>query len=298
MLEAKAVRVQELPFEAEVTPHAVTLVAGDLEVDRGEVHADLVSPPRLQCDLEERVLGKELHELEAGHGVPRLVGVERAQRTLAAVPADRRIDASGSRLRTAADEREIPALHLAPSNRLLEAGVRVLGARDDEQAGRVTVETVDDPGTLGVGTASGAERQELRQERRAPHSRRGVHGEPGRLVQHEEMLVLVSQRNRDWPGRHVRGRSRQDDLDDGAGLEPVALCSLRAVHANRAVAQQPLGEGACADLGASGERPVQARAGVVLSDREAESRHAGDHASDGACRQGRARRTGRRLRRR
>ena len=165
--EAQAVRVQELPLEAEVAPHAVARVAGHREVDRGEVHADLVGPPRLERDLEERVLGQEVHELEVGHGIPRLVGVERAQRTLAAVAADRRVDASRSRLRPAADEREVAALDLAPSDRLLEAGVGVLRARDDEQARRVTVETVDDPGTLAgrhrprrraSGAAAGASR--------------------------------------------------------------------------------------------------------------------------------------------
>ena len=58
MHEAQAVRVQELPLEAEVAPHAVHRVAGDGEVDRREVHADLVRPTGLETHVEERVLGE------------------------------------------------------------------------------------------------------------------------------------------------------------------------------------------------------------------------------------------------
>ena len=245
------------------------------------------------------MLGKELHELEVGHGVPRLVRVERAQRTFAAVAADRRVDASRSRLRPAADEREVAALDLPPSDRLLEAGVarprcarrragRTCrgrdGGRSRDARGRRR------PRRRASGAAAGASRS------LTPGA--GCTVSPAGLSSTSRCSSSYATATVTGPGATSAAGHRQDDLDDGAGLEPVALRALRAVHANRALAQQPLGERARADLGPCGERPVQARAGVVLSDREAESRHAGDHASGGACRQGRALRTGRRLRRR
>jgi hypothetical protein len=41
----------------------------------------------------------------------------------------------------------------------------LLRAGDDEQAGGVAIESVDDAGTLGIPTSGGAEREELTGER-------------------------------------------------------------------------------------------------------------------------------------
>ena len=60
MAKAKPVCMQELPLELEVTPHAVLGISGDGQVDRGEVHADLVRAARFQANVEERVLAHEL----------------------------------------------------------------------------------------------------------------------------------------------------------------------------------------------------------------------------------------------
>ena len=47
MLEPQVMCVQELALEAEIAPDAVAGVAGNREVDRGQVHTDLVRPPCL-----------------------------------------------------------------------------------------------------------------------------------------------------------------------------------------------------------------------------------------------------------
>ena len=49
--------MQELPLEPEVAGDAVDRVADDRQVDRRQVHADLVRPPRLEPDAQQRVRG-------------------------------------------------------------------------------------------------------------------------------------------------------------------------------------------------------------------------------------------------
>ena len=146
----KPVRVQELPLEAEVAPHAVLRVSGDGQVDRGEVHADLVRAARLQANVEERVLAHELDDLEVRDRLSRLLRVERPLGRIATIAAQRRVDATRSRARRAADEREVAALELAPPDRLLQRRVRLLRAGDDQEARRVAVEPVHDARPLRI----------------------------------------------------------------------------------------------------------------------------------------------------
>ena len=90
-------------------------------------------------------------------------------------------------------EREVLA-HDAPlGERALQQAVGLIGAGDDEQAGRVPVQAMDDAGAL---------RDRRRRPRRVPAvgracltmSARGVHDQAGRLVDHEQVLVLVGDR--------------------------------------------------------------------------------------------------------
>src|SRR5688572_389929 len=64
MPEAQAVRVQELPLEPQVALRAVLRIARHGQVDRREVHADLVRAAGLEPDVEQRVLGESLSHLE------------------------------------------------------------------------------------------------------------------------------------------------------------------------------------------------------------------------------------------
>ena len=55
MLEREPRRVEELPLEPEVSCDPVGPVAGDGQLDRGEVDADLVGPAGLEPHAQERV---------------------------------------------------------------------------------------------------------------------------------------------------------------------------------------------------------------------------------------------------
>ena len=123
---------------------AVDRVADDRQVDRREVHADLVHAAGLELDAQQRVVGPEPLDLEVRDRLARRVRVERDAGRVVAVAADRRLDTPGPRARPAAHEREVRALEPALADELREPLVRLVGARDDHQPGRVAVEPVDD----------------------------------------------------------------------------------------------------------------------------------------------------------
>ena len=241
---------------------------------------------------------ERLPHLEVRDGLAGLVGVERAPRRIAPVAADRCVDPPARRAGMALDEREIAPFDLAAADRFLERRIRLLRTSDGEQPRGVAIEPVHDPGPLGV-SAGRPEREQLPRERSRPRPRSRMHDEAGRLVDDEQVLVLVRQRDGDGLRREHRGRARELDLDHRSCLQAVALRARRAVDQHRSVAQQALRERARPDLRTRGERTVEPRARVGLSDAEAKRRHrARGRASGPTGRRARACRRGRRRRRR
>ena len=104
--------------------------------------------------------GEQLLELEMRHGCARRGGVERVAEPVVPVAADRRLDRALPRPRRPATSARYSRVELAPPHEPLQPLVRLLRARDDEQAGRVAVETVDDarPVLLPARCARGRER--------------------------------------------------------------------------------------------------------------------------------------------
>ncbi len=94
------------------------------KVDRGQVDPDLVCPPRLQRDVEERMLRRRLHDLEVGHGLAGLVGVERTPRRVAARAADRSVDPTRARARMPSHQRQVSALDLTTTNGIPKSRIR------------------------------------------------------------------------------------------------------------------------------------------------------------------------------
>src|SRR6266545_7579604 len=150
MGECEPRRVEELPLEPELARPAVDGVARDRQVDRREMHADLVSPARLELDVEQSVPRKQLDELEVRDSLTGRVRVERMSHRLAAIAADRRLDPAAAGPRPADDERAVVALELAALHELLQAAMSFLRPRDDHQARGVAVEPVHDSGPVLV----------------------------------------------------------------------------------------------------------------------------------------------------
>ena len=119
MPEAQTVCMQELPLEPEISADPILRVSRDGKLDRGQMHADLMCAPRLQANLEQRMVAQELDRLEVRHGFPWLVGIEGALRRIAPVAAEGRVDPSASRTRTPLCQREVASVDFAVPDRLL-----------------------------------------------------------------------------------------------------------------------------------------------------------------------------------
>ena len=246
-----------------------------------EMDPDLVRPPGLQRDAKQRVPRQQLLYLEVRHRLARRVRVERLPHRIATVAADRRVDRPAAGLRPADDECEVLARQRARLHQLLEPPVRLGRAGDDEQPRRVPVEAVDDPRPFRLLPALDVVGEQPVDERSLRMAGRRMDDETGRLVDDEQVLVLVRHGEvdllRDEPARPRRGRLELELL---AADEPVALRTRPPVDEHAAVLDQPLGDRPRPDLRKQREEAVEPRPASLL--RDAQPRHA--RAATGAAR--------------
>jgi len=225
--------MEELPAELGGRD-PVDRVADDWQVDRGQVNADLVRPAGLEADREQRVVRQEPLELEMRDRLAGRIRVERLTERIVTVAADRRLDAAASRARPATDERQIAAVERPLANELLQSAVGLLGAGDDEESGRVAVEAMDDARPFRGISPGNAPREERLHERSTRVARRGMNDDPGRLVDDEQVLVLVGDPQLALLGLKDDGLPLLDvHLEQLSSLEPVALLARPTVHAHR-----------------------------------------------------------------
>ena len=170
----------------------------------------------------------------------------------------------------------------------------LVGARHDEQPGRVPVEAVDDPGPIVV-AAGGVVREQAVHERSALVPRAGMDDDARRLVDDEQVLVLPDDVEIHLLGFERTGVGREHDHDLLPALEPVALSARLAVDEDGPCGDQPLGEGPRADLGSSGDGPIEP---LRLRGEKAESGQRCSAAGVSSGRRPRAPRRGSRRRRR
>ena len=214
-------------------------------------------------------------------------------RRIVSVAPDRRVDPASPRTGTAADEGDVTALDLPPAHELLQPLVRLVRARDNEEARSVPVEPVHDPRPVLLAARS-LPGQPV-DERAARVARSGVHDDPGRLVDDEQVLVLVGNAERHVLrfDRRRRGLGRLE-LDLLPALEAMALGTQLSVDSHDTSGQEALSGRARADLGKLGQEAVEPCAGrrVRNADRECQERTAaGAPAEEAEARQvGRGRR--------
>jgi hypothetical protein len=258
--------MEELPLEPQVSCDPVNRIAGDGEVYRSEVDADLVRPPGLQPDAEKRVLRQQVLELEVGHGGAGRVSVERVAEAVVPVAADRCLDRSAPRARLSGGQREVFAGQLPAPHEPLQSLVDRLGARDDEQARRVAVEPVDDPWTVLL-PARSARRRERVGERPARVAARRMDDDARGLVDDEQVLVRVGdgelgRRN----GRLGGSRSRRLNLDLLPSRELVALADRSAVDEDGTGREEPLGGRPRSDVRQRRKVPIEPLARCLRRD--------------------------------
>ena len=196
-------------------------------------------------------------DLEPRHRLARGRRVERVARLVGAVAADRRLDPPRARAQRALHEREIAPLDVPAPDRLLQPLVRLVGARDDEQAGGVAVEAVHDPGPVLVAAGGVVLDQPVHERsRRVPDAR--MDDDSRRLVDDQQVLVLPGDVQVHRLRLERRSVRRQLDDDVLPALQPVALDAGLAVDEDGAARDQPLGERARAHLRPAGDRAVEA----------------------------------------
>jgi hypothetical protein len=74
---------------------------------RGQVHSDLVGAPGLQRHTQERRVGQQTLDLEMRPRGSWLVGIDRHQRSIAPMTADRGVDRAAARRGMAVDQSRI-----------------------------------------------------------------------------------------------------------------------------------------------------------------------------------------------
>ena len=248
--------MEERPVEvrdgAEVAGHApvdaaVQRVADDRMADRAQVHADLMRAAGVNRDLRQRQHAAEV--LGADDARDRRAAAARARRLrrhllpVRRIAADRRVDAaSGQHL--APDEREVFLLDLAVGELARQLLVRRVVLGDDHQPRRAAVEPMHDArALLAADAAQIVDVMQQRVDQRAARvAGRRMHDHPGRLVDDDEVRVLVEDRQRQRLGLRRRvDRLRDVDRDLLPGLDRlVRLRRARPATQHVAVLDQPL----------------------------------------------------------
>ena len=137
--------------------------------------------------------------------------------------------------------------------------MRLVRARDDEQARRVAVEPVDDSRPLRLLAARDRVAEQPVDERPARVAGRRMHDDARRLVDDEQVLVLVGDAQVELLGLEAR-RAPLRQLEVELAPRPPAggssICGC-AVDEDAPLGEQPLGGRARADLFERGEEAVE-----------------------------------------
>ncbi len=257
--------------QARLAPRsAVRRVAEERVAGLGEVDPDLVRPAGVQRHVHERrtrprirsAPRKRLEGPPRGDGAPRVGPARRVTGPVAPVAAVRRVEPPLRRERAVA-ERDVRLLDRAALPLRLEGGERRLGPRDDEAPRGLPVEPVNEPEPRQRGPRAEPV-QERVHHRRVRRAARRVDDHPGRLVEDDEVPVLVEDRQRevlrDRPGRL---RRRHLDLERVPGAQPHRGLRRPARDARVARLDEPLHARAREVGGEPRERDVEARAGEL-----------------------------------
>jgi hypothetical protein len=235
----------------------------------GEVDADLVSAAGVEAGFDESGVG----DVEEGAPV-RAGGAGAGEHDTAAsghagaalgVAGNREIDAAVCLFEGALDEGDVGLFDLTLAKGFTEFGVGEIGFGDEDDAGSVFIEAMDDAGAegvaaLGEGLAAAEERVD---QSAAGIASAGVDGHAGGLVDGDEVVIFVEDFEGDGFGLGARsGAGLRLEGDALAASEFLGGFRTAAVDENKASINQFLDAGA-AEVGAlRGDEAVQTRTGV------------------------------------
>ena len=187
--------------------------------------------PGVQLQFEKGITSGALQQAVAGAALA-AIGGDRHAGASSGVAAYGNVYYAGILCRDAFNQRQITLLHGAVLNLLREVVMGSLILSGNHQAGGILVKAVNDAGAnLAADTLDvRAEGEQAVDQRSVGVPRAGVGGQPGRLVYHHEVSVLVNDGQGDvlrdgyrWPWRRNR------DQHPVAGADPVGWLHRRAV---------------------------------------------------------------------
>lgn len=202
MVEGETIGVKHLPGDrreiGELSAAAgVEGIAKDRMAKVGEMHADLMGAACVGTAEEEGSLGGLVQETIVGEGWAAGAGEDGHFFALRGVTADRAFAAALGVTESAVDDGEVVFFDSAGSELGSEEGMGVVVPSDEEKAGGVGIETMDDAGTIGAGPGGEGLRavagEEELGEGAAKMARGRVDDEAGRFVEDDEVVVLVEE---------------------------------------------------------------------------------------------------------
>ena len=189
------------------------------------------------------------------------VRIDRHLLSVGSVAGNRRGDRPAVLLRTADHDRVVLAQCRMHGDLLRERAVRRVVLCDHQQSARVLVDAVDNARTdlaVDAGQAVPAVIHQRVDQRPAPVPRRGMHHHAARLVDHDDIRILVHHIERDVLGLNLDlSRLGQLDRNRVGFTDLVVLFERFSVLADRARFNQPLQRGARHVGKASAEHPIQ-----------------------------------------
>jgi len=245
MAEGEPAGVQELPPD-EGRRLAVEGVADDGMTGGGEVDADLVGAAGGRGDFDE---GGAVEALtDAVDGARRTSAFDYCHAlAVSRVAADGAFDDSFRLLDASLHEGEVELLDAALLQLSREVGVSAVVLGDEEEAGGVLVESMDDsrPEYAADAGKIGAVGQESVDEGMSSMAGRGMHGQARGLIDDEEVLVLVD----DVKGHGFRldverPRRRDAHVDDVVASQEVRWADGASVNRDKRFVDEASGVGA------------------------------------------------------
>ena len=270
----KAVARRRVGHLAAAKRPAIDRIADNPMPEMRHMDPDLVRPPGLEPAFDEAgERGKTAQHRPVGGGEA-AIGDDGLFLAVALRAAERRLDAAVIVARHAPQHRPVAALQVVRREHLGQSGVRALAFRRQHDAGGVLVEPVDDPRphlAADAGQPVAAMRDQRVDERAVGLARAGMDDHAGRLVDDDQVGILVQNLQRDVlsDGAGVTDRRKAQNIGCAGADRGGRVAGHLPVLGHRAVEDQRLDAGArqrFVRLEAGRQKPVEPVGRRVVGD--------------------------------
>jgi hypothetical protein len=259
MIEGETVSVQELTIKSpSVRAAPIHGVPDDRKTGRFQMDTDLVGPSGLQTRLTQGNSGPLFEHANVRHRLTSgALTDDRHAQSVPTMTGDRTIDAKRRR-RSAVDQDKIPTLDASLAQHALKAPVDLLRARDHHEPTRVAIEPVDDPWTSRVVTSRRGHCQQAVHERPRSVPPRRMDNQARRLVDDDQILILVGEPEGDARIRLEFAAQRRSGLHANrcTGDEGITLARRLPIDLDPPITDQALSFRAASDLRDSPEHRI------------------------------------------